>query len=288
LLGDYNLNCFDYDQNERVRNFYDLIYEQCAIPIINKPTRIAKTSATLIDNILTNDISNNSLKKGIIRNDMSDHFPIFFSINTSKNKPLQENIKIKKRDFNDTNIASFKEQLSFINWRHIDFNKDVNEIYDTFIKTFDDIYCSNFPLKEFSVKSKDLHSPWITKGIKKSSKTKQKLYIRYLKHKTTENHNFYKTYCRKFEKLRKKAKKDYYSSLLNKHKNNSRKIWQVMKKIAGKEKTKSNVLPKTIKIKDKNLYNEEEIAYEFNTFFTSVGSELAKKFLLLIRNLKST
>ena len=72
------------------------------------------------------------------------------------------------------------------------------------------------------------------------------------------------------------------------HKNNSRKIWQVMKKIVGKEKTKSNVLPKTIKIKDKNLYNEEEIAYEFNTFFTSVGSELAKKFLLLIRNLKST
>ena len=44
-----------------------------------------------------------------------------------------------------------------------------------------------------------------------------------------------------------------------------------MKNIAGKEKTKSNVLPKTIKIKDKNLYNEEEIAYEFNTFFTGVG-----------------
>ena len=40
-------------------------------------------SASLIDNILTTDIFNNSLKKGIIK---SDHFPIFFSVRLTKEK----------------------------------------------------------------------------------------------------------------------------------------------------------------------------------------------------------
>ena len=128
MLGDFNINCFDYDLNEKVRNFYNSVYEQGAIPVINRPTRIAKTSATLIDNIITNDITNNSLKKGIIKNDMSDHFPIFFSITLSKKINPKESIKIRKRDFNDANMASFKDQLRFINWKHIDLKKGTNEI----------------------------------------------------------------------------------------------------------------------------------------------------------------
>ena len=97
----------------------------------------------------------------------------------------------------------------------------MNEIYDTFLKTLTDIYDANFPIREYILKDKDIKSPWITKGLKKSSKKKQKLYIKFLKTKTLEDEFKYKTYKSLFEKLRKKAKITYYSKLLHKHKTDS-------------------------------------------------------------------
>ena len=129
------MNCLKYHKNAKTKYFYDNIFEKGAIPIINRPTRISEHSASLIDNILTTDIFNNSLKKGIIKSDVSDHFPIFFSIRLTKEKLQEGAIKIKKkRVFSKRNITTFKEQLSLLHWRHIDFNGTVNEIYDTFLK----------------------------------------------------------------------------------------------------------------------------------------------------------
>ena len=103
-------------------------------------------------------------------------------------------MKILKRVFNNRNITSFKEQLSLLHWRHIDFNGTVNEIYDTFLKTLTDIYDDNFPIREYILKEKDIKSPWIRKGLKKLSKKKQKRYIKILKTKTLEDKFLYKTY----------------------------------------------------------------------------------------------
>ena len=55
------MNCLKYHGNAKTK--HDNIFEKGAIPIINRPTRISEHSASLIDNILTTDIFNNSLKK---------------------------------------------------------------------------------------------------------------------------------------------------------------------------------------------------------------------------------
>ena len=119
----------------------------------------------------------------------------------------------------------------------------MNEIYDTFLKTLTDSYNANFPIHEHILKDKDIKSPWISKGLKKSSKTKQRLYIKFLKTKTLEDESKYKNYKSLFEKLRKKAKIAYHSKLLHKYKTDSKRTWQVMKEITGKQKTNSNLLP---------------------------------------------
>ena len=92
----------------------------------------------------------------------------------------------------------------------IDFNGTVNEIYDTFLKTLTDIYDANFPIREYILKDKDIKSPYISKGLKKSSKAKQRLYIKFLKTKTLQDESKYKNYKSLFQKLRKKAKIAYY------------------------------------------------------------------------------
>ena len=46
---------------------------------------------------------------------------------------------------------------------------------------------SFFQKKEIEIKSKYLNTPWITKGIRKSSKRKRRLYEKYLKIRSKEN-----------------------------------------------------------------------------------------------------
>ena len=141
------------------------------------------------------------MKKDIIKSDVSDSLPIFFSIQLTKDER-----KALERASNNSNITYFKEQLSQHHGRHTDFNGTVNVIYDTFRRTLTDIYDANFFIWENIFEDKDNKAPWISKGLKKSSKKQQKLYIKFLKTKTLEDEFKYKTYKSLLEKLRKKLK----------------------------------------------------------------------------------
>ena len=90
------MNCLKYHENAKTKYFYHNIFERGTIPIINRPTQISGHSSSLIDNILMAGIFNNSLKKDIIKSDVSDHLPIFFSIRLTKEKLQEGVIKIKK------------------------------------------------------------------------------------------------------------------------------------------------------------------------------------------------
>ena len=46
---------------------------------------------------------------------------------------------------------------------------------------FFDLYDTAFPKREIEIKTQYLQSPWITRGLQKSSKRKQRLYEKFLK-----------------------------------------------------------------------------------------------------------
>ena len=71
-------------------------------------------------------------------------------------------------------------KISQYDWDTIKTHQDANEAYNNFISTFCTIYDTFFPVNKMKI-TKDLESPWITKGIKKSSKKKQCLYSKFLK-----------------------------------------------------------------------------------------------------------
>ena len=82
----------------------------------------------------------------------------------------------------------------------------------------------NFFLKvKIQIKIKSLHSPWITKGIAKSSKRKQKRYEKYLKRRTNDTETAYKLYKNLFESIKWRAKQNYYSEKLLRLKYNLKK-----------------------------------------------------------------
>ena len=122
------------------------------------------------------------------------------------------------------------------------------------------------------MKPKTIQNPWITKGIRKSSKKKKKLYKR-----TPQNEQQYKNYKNLFETIKKKIKKIYYSNKLLKCTGDIKKTCNVMKDIIRKSKVKSTNLPRKLTINKVDVYNKREIADAFNDFFTNIGQKLASQ-----------
>ena len=91
-----------------------------------------------------------------------------------------------KRTINEKKIEAFLQNLYQCDWDTIKTDQDANEAYNNFISTFCTIYDTFFPINKMKIKTKDLESPWITKGIKKSSKKKQLLYSKFKKKKKNE------------------------------------------------------------------------------------------------------
>ena len=128
------------------------MFEKEAISLINRPTRVTTSSATLIDNIFTNCVFDTSLKNGIIKTSISDHFAIFAAIKLSNENTRNQKIKVKKRFFSDKNKESFKQDLQKINWEELNILNCTNTLYKHFIKIYSSIYDKNFPLLETEVK----------------------------------------------------------------------------------------------------------------------------------------
>ena len=67
LCGDFNSDLLKYENVNNDRTFYDLLSSFGLFPMILLPTRVTKDSATIIDNIFTNNLSN-SIKKWEYKN----------------------------------------------------------------------------------------------------------------------------------------------------------------------------------------------------------------------------
>ena len=75
-MGDFNLDLLNTDLHSATNEFINALFSHFLYPLISRPTRLTSYSATLIDNIFTNNISASG-DNGLIINDLSDHLPIF-------------------------------------------------------------------------------------------------------------------------------------------------------------------------------------------------------------------
>ena len=85
-----------------------------------------------------------------------------------------EPIYIHKRIINNNAIEMFHQKLHKTDWAEIETSRNPNVCYKTFLKKSMSLYDEYFPIKIIKLKTKDIQSPWITTGIKKSSKHKQR------------------------------------------------------------------------------------------------------------------
>ena len=133
-----------------------------------------------MDHILTKSFTDTVFETAIFKSDICDHFPVCFIIPSSvKQTNNTKNTAIFKRVFDTESIELFKQKLYETGCDDIEASENPDEVYKGFLSKFSDLYDTYFPKKQIKLKSKDLRSPWITNGIKKYSKRKERFYEKF-------------------------------------------------------------------------------------------------------------
>ena len=165
LLGDFNIDLIKYGHQTDVSSFYDLVSTHGFRPLILQPTRVTSHSATLIDNIFTNDLQCLS-KGGNITCSISDHFLQFSQIDLFDSRNSSKHIKFS-RNWRIFNHREFEEEVSKIDWNEVKDPKTcTNKCFSLFFHKIENLLDEMAPFKRLTKKEIGLQQrPWITKGI---------------------------------------------------------------------------------------------------------------------------
>ena len=163
--------------------------------MIDRPSRITEYSATLIDNIFSNNLYER-ISNGLLINDISDHLPVF-SITKEIQKAVHKPRYMFKRNTAPDAIGLFCHDLDQQNWETVLQTDEVNQAYNSFIDIVETLFNKNCPVKRIIIKNNKYDKPWITPGLKNACKKKNTLYRRFLKCRSKEAEGRYKSYKNK-------------------------------------------------------------------------------------------
>lgn len=255
LLGDLNDNLLL--PNSKLSR---IIANNKLTQIINTPTRVTPTSATLLDVIITNkpDLITHSY---VIPCTVADHELIGASVNILK--PKRQPITVTKRDLRKYNsdllCSHILEETSTLNeiLRTDDVDKQVSILTSVITTSLD---------RSAPISNIVLHrppAPWINDEIKEALAERKKA------QRILKNHRYnviiqqnYKEIKKNVKRLLTTSKKNYYHQELHTCKNNTAATWNTLKTIIP-SKTQSTTHPP--------LENISEKAEDFNNFFANVG-----------------
>jgi hypothetical protein len=260
-----------------------MFYSHDYIPSIDRPTRVSinkhgQKSATLIDNIFTNDILA-CIHSGVLITDLSDHYPTFLTQLNSKhtNNTPSTPLYRKSRLFKPNNIKGLKNALSITDWKLITDTIDPNEAYNNFNNKFTKLLDVHCPIKSKQISKRNTpKKPWVTKGLIKSLKTKDKLYKTYITKPTFDNKLKYTKYRNNLNLLLRLSKKSYITSKITANKDNTKEMWKTLNNLLGRNK-KTQSPDFFISANGERITDNQIIAQRFNDFFANIGITLANK-----------
>ena len=96
------------------------MYSNSMFPLITKPTRVTKDTATLIDHICINNFESDTKHvQGILRTNISDHYAVFHITGNGSKSSLWDSESSYGRNMCHANIVKFRDAMSTIDWREI-------------------------------------------------------------------------------------------------------------------------------------------------------------------------
>ena len=282
LSGDFNFDLIKHESNNAVKDFLDLITSSGFVPRITIPTRFGRTSATLLDNFLLKfTMQSQEDLAGVMIDQISDHQACFFALNCQLKKENGDHyIKVTKRSesfFDDvrnaictTDFISAFEQQADVNINCTLFVNTIKEVINSFTTT--KICRPN--------KYKHKMTPWITYGIIRSIRSRDKLYKKFKTSKPGSrafevNEINLKTFNHILQKTIRAAKRNYYHNAFVNSKNDARKTWKIINSLRDHKKNEEK-LPEFMTFNGKKIYNDQLIANYLNSYFAEIGNKLSE------------
>ena len=193
-----NIDLVKSTNHSATSQFVDSLFIYNFMPTILMPTRITRSSATLIDHIYYYEGDQRNIvtvKSGNLLTDITDHLPNFIIL--TKHSKVRSKIRPKIRIFSEKNMSNFKHLLENTTWDSVYTHSDVNMAFNKFHAMVENAFNVSFPLKTVSNKrAKD--KPWITTALKISSRMKNSLYKKWLRTKNIVDEMKYKKYRNTF------------------------------------------------------------------------------------------
>ena len=261
ICGDTNLNLYD-EKNGSIRKYQDLLVDHCLYQLVKSPTRVTRTSSTLIDHVAVSaELYSTILNTKVIDTGISDHHTITTDLSIKKKKR-----KNTTKVLNIHNIKKLKENLSYYpwdSWCYSNLRCTVSESYDNLLEILQteiDRTCTVLLDRKQHSKPKN---PWMSQELLQFSKKYHTLQKKIKNGKTADLMKI-KNIKRELQRKIRNAKRDYYTTKFNQSSNNPKEMWKNINEVLGCEKGVKFFLQKcTLKMKKltKSHYRKNSITF---------------------------
>ncbi len=223
--------------------------------LIKEPTRVTETSSSLIDIIMTSNVSLVE-NHGVALSHISDHYLVYATLKLKMSKPLPSYKCV--RSYKNYKPDSFLADLQRIPWYDISIMDDVNVMLDHFNERFLHVLETHAPVKTVRIKHRSC--PFISTEIRELMQYRNNLLKTARSTKSATDWEMYRNLRNEVKSKLKVAERKYVRNELE-HSHNTNSKWKIIKNCIPRKESTQQVYTKDIK----------EVASEFNQFFTTVG-----------------
>ena len=256
------------DSNAKhLTNIYELFtFKQ----LITEPTRVTANSSSIIDHIATTS-PRNIVTAGVIPISLSDHFMVF-SVRKFEGGVIKDHKTIKTRRMKNFNEQMFLNDVASINWiRALGQTDDINILVRNWSSLFSSVIEKHAHVQTMRVSDK--YCPWVNADLMALIKSRDKLKLAASKNKSTLLMSSYRNLRNKVNSLNTKLKQQYFATRVSKFKGNMKESWKTINLLFNKRSKSTNI--DLLRDQDKTISNKGEISQSMNSFFCSIGKDLA-------------
>ena len=231
--------------------YLNVITSNGAVSIITKPTRVTVKTATVIDHIITNDISHKIIPR-VMYSSITDHFLSACKVSQLNlfSRKMNTFFYHDKRKFcSRTYCEEMYSKLANIVLSNFPFQRDkLNDVFEMFVTAIFDTIEKHAPQTRLSRKQARLaKKPWITNGIFSSVKRKNSMFRSQYINGNVNEKRFFRKYTNILTELKALSKKIHFRSEINKNKSNARKTWDIIRSVLPNKLNRES--PSSLKIK---------------------------------------
>ena len=274
VLGDFNVDHMKIDSSP-LRFFNTYFVEPFAFnQIVTEPTRITRTSSTLIDLILTSNSENVKVHGVVDTPGISDHCLVFMAY--SLKKPKFKPKILTRRDFRNFDEEKFVRDMECAPWGNIlaVADDDIDNKVTIFENIHREIIDKHAPFRTFRVTRPA--SPWLNDKIKKLMDDRDKYKNKFNLDKNSETEEIYKILRNSVCQEVRREKIKMFNEKINVKLKNPKQFHQALKNFSVVESScnngnSCNIDPNLLNssfVKNNNsVINEDLVTDEVNEIF---------------------